>query len=258
MAGKSGLIFDIPPVLIFASATPARAAFFFSKQLAIWSSTDMSTETLAKGYEPAEVEKRWLEAWTSRRTFTPDAAKAAAQPGNNYSIVIPPPNVTGALHMGHALNITLQDILCRFMRQRGRTVLWVVGTDHAGIATQNVVERKLLAEGKRREDLGREAFIERVWEWKEDYGGRILNQIRRLGASVDWTRERFTMDEGLSKAVREVFVSLYEQGLVYRGKYIVNWCTRCHTALADDEVEYAPAKSTLYHLRYPWRTVRVT
>jgi len=211
----------------------------------------MANETLSKGYEPADVEERWLEYWKTHQSFTPDAAKAATYPTGNYSIVIPPPNVTGALHMGHALNLTLQDIMCRYMRQQGKTVLWVPGTDHAGIATQNVVERKLLAEGKKREDLGREEFVERVWEWKEDYGGRILNQIRRMGASVDWTRERFTMDEGLSKAVREVFVSLYEQGLVYRGKYIINWCTRCHTALADDEVEYAPAKSTLYHLRYP-------
>jgi valyl-tRNA synthetase len=211
----------------------------------------MANEMLSKGYEPAEVEERWLEYWKTHQSFTPGAAKAAATPKDNYSIVIPPPNVTGALHMGHALNLTLQDIMCRYMRQHGKTVLWVPGTDHAGIATQNVVERKLLAEGTKREDLGREEFISRVWEWKEDYGGRILNQIRRMGASVDWTRERFTMDEGLSRAVREVFVTLYEQGLVYRGKYIVNWCTRCHTALADDEVEYAPAKSTLYHLRYP-------
>ncbi|NLY40160.1 MAG: class I tRNA ligase family protein, partial [Desulfovibrionales bacterium] len=197
----------------------------------------MANEPLAKGYEPADVEKRWLDYWTDHQIFTPNMAKAAAEPDNTYSIVIPPPNVTGALHMGHALNITLQDILCRSMRQHGKTVLWIPGTDHAGIATQNVVERKLLSQGVQRADLGREKFIEQVWEWKEDYGGRILNQIRRLGASVDWTRERFTMDEGLSRAVREVFVSLYEQGLIYRGKYIVNWCTRCHTALADDEVE---------------------
>ncbi|GAB1410332.1 valine--tRNA ligase [Desulfovibrionales bacterium] len=211
----------------------------------------MANEPLAKGYEPADVERRWLDHWTDHQIFTPNVSKAVNQHEPTYSIVIPPPNVTGALHMGHALNITLQDILCRYMRQRGKTVLWIPGTDHAGIATQNVVERKLLSQGVKREDLGREKFIEQVWEWKEDYGGRILNQIRRLGASVDWTRERFTMDAGLSRAVREVFVSLYEQGLVYRGKYIVNWCTRCHTALADDEVEYAPAKSVLHHISYP-------
>ncbi|MEJ5242768.1 MAG: valine--tRNA ligase [Desulfomicrobiaceae bacterium] len=211
----------------------------------------MSTTELAKGYEPAGVEARWRAFWEESRAFTPDVERACSAKASNYSIVIPPPNVTGALHMGHALNITLQDILCRHMRQRGKNVLWIPGTDHAGIATQNVVERRLLAEGVRREDLGREEFVRRVWQWKEEYGGRILNQIRRLGASVDWTRERFTMDEGLSRAVREVFVRLYEEGLVYRGKYLVNWCPRCHTALADDEVEYAPARSTLYHLRYP-------
>ncbi|NLV96652.1 MAG: valine--tRNA ligase [Desulfovibrionales bacterium] len=211
----------------------------------------MAMEPLAKGYEPADVEQRWLDYWTTHQTFTPDVDKAATHPDQNYSIVIPPPNVTGALHMGHALNITLQDIMCRYMRQQGKTVLWIPGTDHAGIATQNVVERQLLSQGLKREDLGREKFVEQVWSWKEDYGGRILNQIHRLGASVDWTRERFTMDEGLSRAVREVFVSLYEQGLIYRGQYIVNWCTRCHTALADDEVEYAPAQSVLYHLAYP-------
>jgi valyl-tRNA synthetase len=207
----------------------------------------MTEKTLAKGYEPKDVEARWRAYWEENRTFTPDADA----PGEPYAIVIPPPNVTGALHIGHALNITIQDMLCRFMRQQGKKVLWVPGMDHAGIATQNVVERKLKSEGLSREDLGREKFIERVWQWKEEFGGKILNQIRRLGASVDWTRQRFTMDEGLSAAVREVFVSLYEQGLVYKGEYIVNWCTRCHTALADDEVEHAAKKGQLFHIRYP-------
>ncbi|MFW5488990.1 MAG: valine--tRNA ligase [Desulfovibrio sp.] len=207
----------------------------------------MATKELAKGYEPKDVEAKWREHWESNNTFAPDMDAE----GDPYSIVIPPPNVTGALHMGHALNLTLQDIMCRYNRQKGKKVLWVPGTDHAGIATQNVVERKLLKENITREELGREKFLEHVWEWKKEYGDRILNQIRRMGASVDWTRERFTMDEGLSKAVREVFVSLYEQGLIYRGKYIINWCPRCHTALADDEVEYAPNKSMLYHLQYP-------
>ncbi len=211
----------------------------------------MPSRELPKGYEPAGVEARWSAFWEKKRAFTPDIGRIQGDTNTAYSIVIPPPNVTGALHMGHALNITLQDILCRHMRQRGKTVLWIPGTDHAGIATQNVVERQLLAQGMRREDLGREEFVRRVWQWKEEYGGRILGQIRRLGASVDWTRERFTMDEGLSRAVREVFVRLYEEGLVYRGKYLVNWCPRCHTALADDEVEYAPATSTLYHIHYP-------
>jgi len=207
----------------------------------------MTSEALSKGYEPADVEARWIAYWQDEKTFTPDPDG----PGEPYSIVIPPPNVTGALHMGHALNITIQDILCRYHRQKGRKVLWIPGTDHAGIATQNVVERSLAAEGSSRETLGREAFIERVWKWREEYGGKILNQIRRLGASVDWSRERFTMDEGLSKAVREVFVRLYDEGLIYRGDYIINWCPRCHTALADLEVEYAPHIGKLYHIRYP-------
>ncbi len=206
----------------------------------------MSPAQLPKGYEPKEAEARWQSHWEENKTFTPDPDG----PGEPYSIVIPPPNVTGQLHMGHALNITLQDILCRFHRQKGCKVLWVPGTDHAGIATQNVVERKLKTEGKTRDDLGREKFIERVWEWREDYGGRILNQIRRLGASVDWTRERFTMDEGLSKAVREVFVRLYEEGLIYKGNYIVNWCNRCHTALADDEVEHEAETGALHEIKY--------
>ncbi len=207
----------------------------------------MTAKTLAKGYEPQEVEARWREKWETEHTSSPDLDA----PGEPYSIVIPPPNVTGALHIGHALNITLQDVLCRHQRQKGRKVLWVPGADHAGIATQNVVERRLLAEGKTREDLGREKFLDKVWEWKQEYESRIHNQIKRLGASVDWTRSRFTMDEGLSRAVREVFVSLYEQGLIYRGEYIINWCSRCHTALADDEVEYVPRTSTLYRIKYP-------
>ena len=207
----------------------------------------MAAKTLPKSYEPRDVEVRWGEYWEQEKTFTPDAAAK----GEPYCIVIPPPNVTGQLHMGHALNLTLQDILCRYHRQKGANVLWVPGMDHAGIATQNVVERALALEGGTRGDLGREGFVERVWKWKEEYGGRILNQIRRLGASVDWTRERFTMDEGLSRAVREVFVRLYEEGLIYKGDYIINWCTRCHTALADDEVEHSPKAAFLYHIRYP-------
>lgn len=206
----------------------------------------MSENALPKGYEPHAVEEHWREHWEQNKTFTPDPNA----PGEPYSIVIPPPNVTGALHMGHALNHTLIDVLCRHARQKGKNVLWVPGTDHAGIATQNVVERALAKEGKTRHDLGREAFIERVWEWKEDYGNRILNQIRMLGDSVDWTRERFTMDEGLSSAVRKVFVDLYKDGYIYKGNYIINWCNRCHTALADDEVEHQPQRGHLYHVRY--------
>ena len=206
----------------------------------------MAIKELAKGYEPAEVEQKWIRFWDEHKSFTPDTNKTS----NTYSIVIPPPNVTGTLHMGHALNLTLQDILCRYHRQKGYDVLWVPGTDHAGIATQNVVEKSLAAEGKSREDLGREKFVERVWEWKQEYGDKILNQIRRIGASVDWTRLRFTMDDGLSKAVREVFVRLYEEGLIYQGDYIINWCVRCHTALSDLEVEHAEVDGNLYYLLY--------
>ena len=207
----------------------------------------MSRPTLAKGYEPWDVEEKWETHWETARTFTPDPDDG----GESYSIVIPPPNVTGVLHMGHALNLTLQDMLCRFARQQGKSVLWVPGTDHAGIATQNVVERQLKEEGKTRHDLGREKFIERVWEWKKEKGDHILKQIRRMGASVDWTRECFTFDDQRAKAVRKVFVELYEQGLVYKGDYIINWCNRCHTALADDEVEHEPKPGKLHHIKYP-------
>jgi valyl-tRNA synthetase len=207
----------------------------------------MTEINLPKGYEPQDVEERWMHFWKDEQTFTPDVNEDAPP----YCIVIPPPNVTGTLHMGHALNLTLQDILCRAHRQLGYNVLWVPGTDHAGIATQNVVERFLAKEGQTRQELGREKFVERVWEWKEEYGGKILNQLNHMGASVDWSRLRFTMDEGLSRAVREVFVRLYEQGLIYQGNYIINWCPRCHTALADLEVDYAEKEGGLYHLRYP-------
>ncbi|MFO7728255.1 MAG: valine--tRNA ligase [Desulfonatronovibrio sp.] len=207
----------------------------------------MTIKEIPKGYEPREVEKKWIDFWDDKKSFTPDAEHT----DKSYSIVIPPPNVTGTLHMGHALNLTLQDILCRYHRQQGFDVLWVPGTDHAGIATQNVVEKSLAAEGKTREDLGREKFVQRVWEWKQEYGDKILNQVRRIGASVDWTRLRFTMDQGLSRAVREVFVRLYEDGLIYQGDYIINWCVRCHTALSDLEVEHEEVDGHLHHIRYP-------
>lgn len=165
----------------------------------------------------------------------------------------PAPNVTGALHMGHALDFTLQDILIRFRRMQGRDALWLPGTDHAGIATQNRVEAMLLKEtGRSRHDIGRDAFVEKVWEWKRQYGSIITNQIQALGFSCDWSRERFTMDEGLSRAVREVFVRLYERGLIYRGKYIINWCPRCRTALSDIEVEHEELDGALHYVRYPF------
>ncbi len=207
----------------------------------------MARKELAKAYEPWDVEEKWESHWEENKTFTPDPDG----PGESYSIVIPPPNVTGVLHMGHALNLTLQDILCRFQRQQGKNVLWVPGTDHAGIATQNVVERQLKEEGLTRHDLGREKFVERVWDWKKEKGDHILGQIRRMGASVDWTRECFTFDDQRAKAVREVFVKLFNDGLIYKGDYIINWCNRCHTALADDEVEHEDKPGHLYHIKYP-------
>ena len=203
---------------------------------------------LSKGYVFEDVEEKWLQYWQENECFS--ARMEEGRPA--YSIVIPPPNVTGVLHVGHALNNTLQDILIRYHRMLGDNTLWVPGTDHAGIATQNVVERQLATEGKNRDDLGRDAFIEKVWQWREEKGGTIINQLKKLGASCDWQRERFTMDEGLSKAVREVFVRLYKEGLVYKGDYIVNWCPRCHTALADDEVEHEETHGKLYHIRYPY------
>jgi valyl-tRNA synthetase len=204
---------------------------------------------LKKGYEFKRVEKRWYKFWTDQKLFRADENSASSP----YSIVIPPPNVTGSLHMGHALNNTLQDILTRFRRMQGRNVLWLPGMDHAGIATQNVVERQLTEEGLDRHVLGREGFVERVWKWKEEYGGLIISQLKRLGASCDWSRQRFTMDKGLSEAVREVFVRLYQDGLIYRDKYIINWCPRCQTALSDLEVEHEEIPAKLYHLRYPFK-----
>ncbi|MDK2848602.1 MAG: valyl-tRNA synthetase, partial [Desulfuromonadales bacterium] len=202
---------------------------------------------LPKGYEPHEVEAKWYGFWTENGLFHADETS----PKEPFSIVIPPPNVTGVLHMGHALNNTLQDILVRWKRMQGREALWQPGTDHAGIATQNVVEKQLSSEGCSRHDLGREEFVERVWQWRTESGGQIINQLKRLGASCDWERERFTMDEGLSRAVREVFVTLYEEGLIYRDNRLINWCPRCHTALSDLEVEHQDQKGSLWHLRYP-------
>jgi valyl-tRNA synthetase len=209
----------------------------------------MASKVLDKSYDPHQVEERWYRFWMERNYFRADE-NSNNQP---YSIVIPPPNVTGVLHIGHALNNTLQDILVRFKRMEGCNVLWMPGTDHAGIATQNVVERQIMEEGLDRHALGRDKFIERVWRWKEQSGGTIISQLKKLGASCDWSRERFTMDEGLSEAVREVFIRLYQEGLIYRSHYIINWCPRCQTALSDLEVEHHEISGKLYHLRYPFR-----
>lgn len=203
---------------------------------------------MEKQYNPGQVEDRWYAYWQKNNLFHADENS----PKPKYSIVIPPPNVTGVLHMGHALNNTIQDILIRHKRMAGFEALWMPGTDHAGIATQNVVERKLAKEKKNRHDLGREAFIEEVWKWKDVHHGIISSQLKKLGSSCDWARERFTMDEGLSKAVRKVFVQLYREGLIYKGKYIINWCPRCQTALSDEEAEHKELQGKLYHFRYPY------
>ena len=202
---------------------------------------------LPKIYEPQQVENEIYQMWESKGYFRPQG-KADAKP---FTIVMPPPNVTGQLHMGHAMDATLQDTLIRFKRMQGYDALWVPGVDHAGIATQIKVEEELRKEGLTRYDLGRERFLERVWDWKQKYGNRIVEQQKKLGASCDWERARFTMDEGCSKAVREVFVSLYEKGLIYKGSRIINWCPHCVTALSDAEVEYVDKPGHLWHIRYP-------
>ncbi|MBT6434831.1 MAG: valine--tRNA ligase [Deltaproteobacteria bacterium] len=211
--------------------------------------SDANLENLPSAYDPTEAENKWYPIWEEAGYFSPEMNPD----GEPYTIVIPPPNVTGSLHMGHALTVTIQDMLIRWRRMQGRKTLWLPGTDHAGIATQMVVERELKAsEDKTRHDLGREAFLERVWEWKEQYGNRISKQLRVLGCSLDWSRERFTMDEQLSVAVREVFVQLYEEGLIYRAERLVNWCPQSHTALSDLEVERIENyKGELYEFAYP-------
>ena len=209
--------------------------------------TQENTRGMATTYDPRRVEERWYQYWLDEGFFH-------AKPGGErepFCIVIPPPNVTGILHMGHALNNTMQDVLVRWHRMRGDNTLWVPGTDHAGIATQARVERQLAEEGLTRDDLGREQFLERVWAWKKEYGGTIIKQLKRLGTSCDWQRERFTMDEGCSRAVREVFRRLYAKGLIYRGSYIINWCPHCGTTISDIEVEHSEEQGTLTYIRYP-------
>src|SRR5919112_1928165 len=199
-------------------------------------------------WDPAEVETRVLATWLESGAFDPPAE---GTPEQNYSIAIPPPNVTGALHMGHALNGSMQDALVRMNRMRGRNALWILGTDHAGIATQAVVEKELRKEGKSRHDLGREAFVDRVWEWKGEYGSRIVEQYKRLGASCDYERERFTLDEGYVKAVHRVFKQLFDKGYIYRDNYMVNWDPGSHSAISDLEVENREVEDVLYSIDYP-------
>lgn len=202
---------------------------------------------MEKTYDPGQVEEKWYRFWEENGFFHAEVDESKLA----FSIVMPPPNVTGALHLGHAMDSTIQDILTRYKRMQGFNTLWLPGTDHAGIATQAKVEEQLAKEGTNRYEVGREAFLERVWAWKRQYGGRITQQLRKLGASCDWQRERFTMDEGCSEAVREVFVALYEKGLIYRGNYIVNWCPHCHTTISDIEVEHVEKEGALYYLAYP-------
>lgn len=206
----------------------------------------MAKDLIPPAYDPSVVEERRYRFWLEGNYF-----RAAGKGGQTFTIVIPPPNITGSLHMGHALDITIQDTLIRWRRMQGYDTLWLPGTDHAGIATQIRVEEDLRAEGSTRHQLGRERFLEKVWEWKETYHDQIIRQLYSLGASCDWSRERFTMDEGCSRAVRKVFVDLYRAGLIYRGDYMINWCPRCHTALSDIEVEHENKEATLTHIRYP-------
>ncbi len=198
-------------------------------------------------YNPQSVEEKWYKIWLEKKYFHAEVEKDKEP----YCIVIPPPNVTGVLHLGHALDDTLQDVLIRWRRMQGYNTLWMPGTDHAGIATQAKVEEALAKEGLTKHDLGREKFLERVWAWKEQYGGTIIKQLKRMGASCDWDRERFTMDEGCSEAVREIFIKLYEKGLIYRGSYLINWCPKCHTTISDIEVEHEDRQGHLWHIRYP-------
>ncbi|MFM6036510.1 MAG: class I tRNA ligase family protein, partial [Sphaerospermopsis kisseleviana] len=198
-------------------------------------------------YESFSTEAKWQKFWEENQVYKADPN----HPGEPYCIVIPPPNVTGSLHMGHAFESALIDAIIRYQRMKGKNALWLPGTDHASIAVQTILEKQLKAEGKTRYDLGREKFLERAWQWKAESGGTIVNQLRRLGVSVDWSRERFTLDEGLSKAVLEAFIRLYEEGLIYRSNYLVNWCPASQSAVSDLEVEPKEVNGNLWHFRYP-------
>ncbi|MGL5074990.1 MAG: class I tRNA ligase family protein, partial [Waterburya sp.] len=207
-----------------------------------------ATETnLSTQYDPKQTEAKWQQYWTDKEVFKADPN----HPGEPYCIVIPPPNVTGSLHMGHAFESALIDTLIRYHRMIGRNTLWLPGTDHASIAVSTIVDKQIKAEGKSRQDLGREEYLKRAWAWKEESGNTIVNQLKSLGVSADWTRERFTMDEGLSQAVKTAFVKLYEEGLIYRGNYLVNWCPESLSAVSDLEAENKEVDGHLWHFRYP-------
>ncbi len=215
-------------------------------------------EALQQPYDPGRIEQRWYAFWVERGVFRPRAESRSGErpPGKPFVVSIPPPNVTGSLTMGHLLGESVRDVVLRWQRMEGRETLYVPGMDHAGIATQNVVEKKLREDKRSRHDLGREAFLREVWAWKEQYGGLILQQLRRFGISADWARERFTLDEGYSRAVLHAFKLLHDKGLIYRGRYIVNWCPRCHTALSDEEVEHVETVGSLWYLKYPVKDTR--
>ena len=202
---------------------------------------------LPKTYDPSDFEGRIYQSWCDQGLFTPKIDHSKP----HYSIVIPPPNITGQLHMGHALDNTLQDILIRYKRMKGFSTLWLPGTDHASIATEAKIVEAMRKEGLTKEDLGRDGFLKRAWAWKEQYGGRIIEQLKKMGSSCDWSRERFTLDEGCSKAVREVFKRLYDKGLIYRGERIINWCPHCKTSISNAEVDYEEQKGHFWHIRYP-------
>jgi len=202
---------------------------------------------LDKKYNPSEFEDKLYKFWCDNGFFTPKTDKSKP----TYTIVIPPPNITGQLHMGHALDNTLQDILIRYKRMQGFDTLWVPGTDHASIATEAKIVEAMRKEGVTKQDIGREKFLERAWDWKDKYGNRIISQLKKMGSSCDWTRERFTLDEGCSEAVKEVFVRLFEKGLIYRGERIINWCPHCKTSISNAEVNYETQHSHFWHIRYP-------
>jgi valyl-tRNA synthetase len=215
------------------------------------------SETKKKVYNPKEVENNYYKLWEERGYFEIEGNEAIQEADKNFCIMMPPPNVTGHLHIGHALTFTLQDIITRYKRMDGYKTLWQPGTDHAGIATQNVVEKQLLAEGTTKEEIGRDAFLERAWLQKSNSGNAITHQLRKLGVSPAWSRERFTMDEGLGNAVKKAFKTMYDEGYIVRGNYMINWCTH-DGALSDIEVEYEDHLGRMYHIRYPWPTVRMS